>query len=52
MRFPENQAETFAINAHFPDKSYNFQISRVKFNKVAGNMIFPERSKENWMKAG
>lgn len=23
----------------------------MKFDKVEGNMVFPERSKENWMKA-
>lgn len=43
---------TFVINVHFPAKSYNFWISKVKFNKVESNMIFPGRSKENWMKAG
>lgn len=38
---------TFAINVHFPAKSYTFWIHTVKFNKVEGNMVFPERSKES-----
>lgn len=42
----------FAINAHFAAKSYNFWIHKVKFNKVEGIIVFPERSDKNFMKTG
>lgn len=40
----------FAIIAHFAAKSYNFWIHKVKFNKVKGIMVCPERSNKTLWK--